>query len=62
MTDHAFAAPGGADDNPALLAALKDIVGADGWLEAESDTAPYTQDWRKRWPGRTPLVLRPTMT
>ena len=62
MTDHVFAAPGGADDNPALLAALKDIVGADGWLEAESDTAPYTQDWRKRWPGRTPLVLRPTMT
>lgn len=50
----------GAADDPALLDALKAIVGPEGWLGEGPDTQAYTQDWRKKWPGRTPLVLRPT--
>ena len=45
-----------------LIAALKAVVGDGGWLEDPADTAAYTNDWRKRWPGRTPVVLRPSST
>lgn len=46
----------------ALIAALKAVVGDGGWLEEPADTAAYTNDWRKRWPGCAPLVLRPATT
>jgi FAD/FMN-containing dehydrogenase len=45
-----------------LIGALKQAVGPAGWLEGDNDTGPYVHDWRKRWPGQTPLVLRPAST
>ena len=45
-----------------VIDALKAIVGPNGWLEEAADTEPYVNDWRHRWPGATPLVLRPTNT
>ncbi len=45
-----------------FIDALKAIVGPNGWLEDAADTEPYVNDWRHRWPGATPLVLRPTST
>lgn len=45
-----------------LIESLKAIVGPNGWLEADADTEPYVTDWRHRWPGATPLVLRPDNT
>lgn len=44
---------------PDVLAELKAIVGPSGWLEGEHDIAPYVRDWRNKWSGATPLVLRP---
>ncbi|MBC6440290.1 MAG: FAD-binding oxidoreductase [Rhodospirillales bacterium] len=41
---------------------LKEAVGPEGWLASPLDTEPYVQDWRRRWPGRTDLVLRPSST
>lgn len=40
------------------LAALKQLVGADGWL-AGGDVAPYTRDFRGLYQGNTPLVVLP---
>ena len=41
---------------------LKEIVGPQGWLSDPDDTEPYTRDWRRKWPGKTALVLRPAAT
>ena len=46
----------------ALLDRLKATVGPAGFLEEESDLAPYLTDWRGLYRGRTPLVLRPGST
>ena len=43
----------------ALLDRLKATVGPAGFLEEESDLAPYLTDWRGLYRGHTPLVLRP---
>ncbi len=45
-----------------LLSAFAAIVGPANALTAPADTAPYTQEWRGLWHGRTPLVLRPCTT
>ncbi len=47
---------------PEVAADLKDIVGAAGWLCDGHDVAPYVRDWRRKWPGASPLVLRPADT
>ncbi len=44
------------------LEALKAIVGPQGWFEDAGDIEPYVQDWRRKWPGASPLVLRPATT
>jgi FAD/FMN-containing dehydrogenase len=50
-------------DNPdQFLAALAAIVGPAGLLTDPLDTAPYVEDWRKLWRGRTPGVVRPGST
>jgi len=46
----------------AVLDSLKAIVGPQGWLSAASDIEPYVLDWRRKWPGISPLVLRPATT
>ena len=45
-----------------VFSELKAIVGPSGWLEDEHDVAPYVRDWRNKWSGATPLVLRPANT
>jgi FAD/FMN-containing dehydrogenase len=44
------------------LSALRAIVGDRGILTDPSDTAPYAQDWRRLYQGRTPAVIRPATT
>src|SRR5271168_1451017 len=45
-----------------LLDAIRTIVGARGILTEPSDTAPYSQDWRSLYQGRTSAVIRPGTT
>jgi FAD/FMN-containing dehydrogenase len=47
---------------PTLLERLRDIVGPRGMLTAPADTAPYAEDWRHLYQGRTAAVLRPATT
>ncbi len=44
---------------PALLGAIEAVVGERGMLTAPADTAPYAEDWRRLYQGRTPAVVRP---
>ena len=44
------------------LSALRAVVGDRGILTDPSDTAPYAQDWRRLYQGRTPAVIRPATT
>jgi len=41
---------------------LKDAAGPGGWSEDPSDIAPYLSEWRGRWKGVTPLLLKPAAT
>jgi FAD/FMN-containing dehydrogenase len=47
---------------PPLLTAIRAIVGDRGILTAQSDTAPYSEDWRRLYQGRTAAVIRPDTT
>jgi FAD/FMN-containing dehydrogenase len=42
-----------------LIAALRARLGERGVLTDPADTAPYCEDWRHLYKGRTPAVLRP---
>jgi FAD/FMN-containing dehydrogenase len=44
---------------PDLLEKLRDRLGERGVLTDPADTAPYCEDWRRLYHGRTPAVLRP---
>src|SRR6202035_2254482 len=43
-----------------LIEALRARLGPHGVLADPVDTAPYCEDWRRLYHGRTPAVLRPT--
>lgn len=46
-----------------LIERFKAIVGPSGWIDGASDDArPYLLEWRERWPGTSPLILRPKST
>ena len=45
-----------------LIEALRARLGATGILTDPSDTAPYCEDWRRLYRGRTAAVLRPANT
>jgi FAD/FMN-containing dehydrogenase len=45
-----------------LLDAIRAVVGDRGLLTDPSDTAAYTEDWRRLYRGRTPAVVRPAST
>src|SRR5215213_11496993 len=45
-----------------LIAALRARLGERGVLTDPADTAPYCEDWRRLYRGRTPAVLRPATT
>jgi FAD/FMN-containing dehydrogenase len=46
----------------ALLNAIRAIVNERGILTETSDTAPYSEDWRRLYQGRTGAVIRPGTT
>ncbi len=46
----------------AMLARIQDIVGPSGLLTSAADTAPFAEDWRHLYQGRTPAVVRPADT
>ena len=45
-----------------LLDSIRAIVGDRGILTGRSDTAPYAEDWRRLYQGRTKAVIRPGTT
>ncbi|HQT78916.1 MAG TPA: FAD-binding oxidoreductase [Rhodopila sp.] len=45
-----------------LLDSLRAVVGDRGLLTDATDTAPYTQDWRRLYKGSTQAVVRPGST
>lgn len=42
-----------------VLDRLKAAAGAGGWTEDQSEIAPCLVEWRERWRGATPLLLKP---
>ena len=38
---------------------LKDAVGAHGYSQDEAEIAPYLEEWRSKYKGHTPLLLKP---
>ncbi len=47
------------DALPPAVAALKTLVGPDGWSDDADRIAPKLREWRDRWRGATPLLLLP---
>jgi len=45
-----------------FISSIAEIVGASNVLTADSDTAPYTTDWRKQYRGAALAVVRPAST
>jgi FAD/FMN-containing dehydrogenase len=41
---------------------LKDAVGAQGFSEDPAELAPHLEEWRSKYKGRTPLLLKPATT
>ena len=48
--------------DPALLDAIRAVVGDRGLLTDAADTAAYVEDWRRLYCGRTAAVIRPAST
>jgi FAD/FMN-containing dehydrogenase len=46
----------------ATLDRLKAAVAAGGWTDDPDELAPHLVEWRNRYRGRTPLLLRPSRT
>jgi FAD/FMN-containing dehydrogenase len=44
---------------PSTLERLKAIVGEGAWTDDPAEMAPQLREWRNRYVGRTPLLLRP---
>jgi FAD/FMN-containing dehydrogenase len=45
-----------------IAARLKDAAGSGGWSEDANEIAPHLAEWRGRWTGTTPLLLKPAAT
>ena len=48
--------------SPELISRFVEIVGAANALTRADDQAPYLREWRDRYTGKTPVVLRPGTT
>lgn len=42
--------------------ALKDALGPKGWSDDANELAPHVEDWRGRYQGSTPILLKPGST
>ncbi len=47
---------------PATIERLKDAAGPGAWTQEPSEIAPHLSEWRGRWKGTTPLLLKPNAT
>ncbi|CAN5424057.1 FAD-binding oxidoreductase [soil metagenome] len=45
--------------SPAVLDELKAALGPSGWSQDAFELAPYLTEWRNRWTGQTPILLKP---
>ena len=48
--------------SPAALDELKAALGSDGWSQDAAELKPWLTEWRNRWSGHTPLMLKPGST
>jgi len=48
--------------SPAALDALKNALGPAGWTQDAFEIAPHLTEWRNRWTGETPILLKPAST
>ena len=63
MTDTlSTASPASTTLPAALLAQLKQVLGPKGWSQDEHELAPHVADWRGRYQGSTPILLKPGNT
>lgn len=46
----------------AVLGRLKDVAGPKGFSEDAAEIAPYLEEWRSKYQGATPLLLKPGST
>ena len=47
---------------PTAVAELKAALGPSGWTEDAQEIAPWLTEWRNKWQGHTPLMLKPAST
>ncbi len=47
---------------PSAIADLKAALGPSGWTEDAQEIAPWLTEWRNKWQGHTPLMLKPGST
>jgi FAD/FMN-containing dehydrogenase len=48
--------------SPDTLSELKSVLGPKGWSEDADEIAVKSRDWRGRWQGETPVLLKPSTT
>ena len=48
--------------DPSTLARLKSVVGAKGFTEDTAEIAPHLSEWRSKYHGLSPLLLKPSTT
>ncbi len=48
--------------SPAALDELKAALGPAGWTQDPAEVAPWLAEWRDRWAGHTPIMLKPGST
>ena len=48
--------------DPNVAKRLKEAAGPSGWSEDANEIAPHLSEWRGRWSGTTPLLLKPSAT
>src|SRR5215831_10464031 len=50
------------DLNGSVAERLKEAAGPGGWSEDAAEIAPHLSEWRGRWKGGSPLLLKPNAT
>ena len=48
--------------SPEVIDELKAALGPTGWSQDPFELAPYLTEWRNRWTGETPILLKPAST